>query len=639
MFKSLPILKKTVLFAFALLIMLGGVNAHAQSGIALSSQPENVKISANGDSVNAVVVRDEGGSFFLPINRMETGLLLNKFGARVTWLVPMNTVVVGFPGGKDLRFKIGEKTAEYGGKPVQLKSGVRMLGDEPCIPVESLAVIFNLNMALDEKTHIMYLDPIIKDMKLEAYRGVVKFEAKGTAPLKYTTSKLTEPDRFVVDINNAVLDPSLEGKDFRHTLTGSIFVSQDSRTPNRVRVIFPMSSNVEIEMRENKDKKVLGVDLVLPQMVAPVQDMAVERITRFKVKKDDDKVTFYISSTGPIQYEWRRLLPPDNRYFIDIPKAIYTGSYDEKLDVGFISGISVSQISKDPDPAVRVTLKLEVPSKVSVEPDPEHPEIIKVEISKDTINPVVVQRQGFGVTKHVVRGGIVICLDPGHGGGDPGACNGAYGLQEKKITLDICLKLASMLKSAGWNVVMTRTTDRDVSYAGSSDSRELGDRVGVANGVNAQIFVSVHINASTSSSASGSSTHYYKDIDEPLARNIQENLLAAGGRQNNGVQHDSFYVVRNTTMPAALVECAFISNPTEASLLSSDEYRARLARGIFNGIMSYAKSANLKGSVVAEEPEDDGSAKLKEMADQKKRAVEKDLEKGNNEGDPDFGER
>jgi N-acetylmuramoyl-L-alanine amidase len=571
---------------------------------------------------------------------METGILLNKFGTRVTWLVPMKTIVVGFPGGKDLRFKIGENIADYGGKPIQLKSKVRMLGDEPCIPVESLAVVFNLNLSLNEKTHILYLDPIIKEMKMEAFRGVVKFEAKGTAPLKYTTSKLSEPDRFVVDIDNAVLDPSLEGKDFRNASTGSIFVSQDSRMPNRVRIIIPMSGNVEIEMRDNKaDKKIVAVDLVLPQVVAPVQDLAVERITRFKVKKDDDKVTFYISATGPVQYEWRRLLPPDNRYFVDIPKTVYTGTYDEKLDVGFISGISVSQISKEPDPAVRVTLKLEVPSKVTVEPDPEHPEIIKVEISKDTINPVVVQRQGFGVTKHVVKGGIIVCIDPGHGGGDPGACNGGFGLQEKKLTLDICLKLAAMLKKAGWNVVMTRTTDRDVSYAGSSDSRELGDRVGVANGVNAQIFVSVHINASTSSSANGSSTHYYKDIDEPLARNIQENLLAAGGRKNNGVQRDSFYMVRNSTMPAALVECAFISNPSEASLLSTDEFRSRLAQGIFNGIMSYAKSANLQGASVAEQEEDDGTEQLKEMSEQKKRAVEKDLEKGSNEGDPDYGER
>ena len=602
-------------------------------------QKETVTVSAGGTRIPLTIYRDEMGNILIPIKNVDTGRLMKKFDARITWLVPMKTVVLGLPGGKDFRIKIGEDTGLFGREKVKLKAKVKMIKGTPCIPLECMGIAYRRDISLNEVTHILYMDPIIEDVSFKEEKGKLRLVAQGTGPLQFKTSMLTEPDRYVVDIDHAVLDPKMEGKYIRYKYVGSIFVSQDFRMPNRVRIIIPIKHRVEIEMEEKpKDKNQVIAKLFYPEVVAPVQGLKVERVTRFKFKEGPDSVTFNMSTTGPVQYEWRRLLPPDNRYFIDIPKTLYSKkSFEKKLKAGYISAIKVEQIKMKPEPVVRVTLNLEVPSVVRVEPDPKFPHIIKIEILKKTINPRFVQRQGFGVTSLPVRGGIVICIDPGHGGGDPGACNSSYGLQEKHLTLDISMRLANMLRKAGWNVVMTRTTDRDVSFAGSSDARELGDRANIANSCRAQIFLSIHINASVSSSLGGTSTHCCKDIDYPLAHSIQQHLVSANGRRDIGVRTDRFFVVNHTNMPAALVECAFISNPSEASLLATSSFRQKCAEGIYNGLMAYAKSRNLGRPMDLEEEKD--YTKERKIVKDKKAKIEAKIEKNESESDPDFGER
>lgn len=604
-----------------------------EDGSALKG-PEPVNVSANGTRIPLKIYRDPKGNIYIPIRDAESGQLFGQFNARVTWLVPMNTVVVGFPGGKDFRVKIGEKTGEYGGKKMEMKAPVVIVDDSPCIPLECMAMVYNLHISLNEVTHVLYMDPIITNIDFQDVKGKLQLVADGTAPLKFKTSLMTEPKRYVVDIEDAVLAPGLVDKDLRHPRVGSVFVSQDSVNPNRVRMIIPVG-DMEIEMEdERKDGKKVTVHLFMPEVVAPVQGLKTERITRFRIKEMEDRVIFYVHASGPVQYEWRRLLPPDNRYFIDIPMAKVNEELGEKLKLGYISGIKITQLRKEPERVARITLNLEIPCVVNVAPDPDKPNIIKVEVLQKAIKNVKAEeRQGFGITRHAVGGGIIICLDPGHGGGDPGACHN--GLREKDITLDISFRLRKLLSKAGWNVVMTRATDRDVSFAGSSDSRELGDRVRVANGCRAQVFVSIHINASVNGSAGGTSTHYCKDIDFPLAQAIQNSLVPALGLGDNGVQNDGFFVIRHTYMPAALVECAFISNPREASLLSSSAFRQRIAEGIYNGIIAYARAKKLAG----EAPPSDEDTEAVEVIREKKKEIDQEIHQGKPNVDPDFDER
>ena len=187
-----------------------------------------------------------------------------------------------------------------------------------------------------------------------------------------------------------------------------------------------------------------------------------------------------------------------------------------------------------------------------------------------------------------------IVLDPGHGGGDPGCCNRGLGVWEKDVTLDICLRLQEILTRQGWKVNMTRTTDRDVTYAGSPDLMELQARADVANKNNSDLFVSVHCNASVSPAVRGSAIYWYKPEDRVLAQylDVLDDRL---GFEQDGIIQNSFAVLRLTSMPAVLVETAFLTNSTEGRLLATPEIRQKVAELLAEALGRYMAAARKRG--------------------------------------------
>ena len=182
--------------------------------------------------------------------------------------------------------------------------------------------------------------------------------------------------------------------------------------------------------------------------------------------------------------------------------------------------------------------------------------------------------------------GKVICLDPGHGGSDPGAL-GPTGTMEKDNTLAIALLLKEKLEKTGATVVMTRDSDTEVADAGAT---ELNARVEVANQSEVDLFISIHNDAFTSNSAAGTTTFHYGNKDSiKLATLIQQSLVEQLGTKNRGARFASFYVLRYTNMPSVLIEVAFISNIVEEMLLSSVDGRDNAAESICDGILKYFK--------------------------------------------------
>lgn len=179
-----------------------------------------------------------------------------------------------------------------------------------------------------------------------------------------------------------------------------------------------------------------------------------------------------------------------------------------------------------------------------------------------------------------------VCIDPGHGGSQPGAV-GYYGTKEKDITLQVALQLRDVLKNAGVEVVMTRDSDKDVRTA--KQPNELQARCDVANNSKADVFVSVHCNAADDRTAHGTETWYYpKDAkSKTLAQFIQTELVKQIGLRDRGVKQGNYYVTRYTKMPAVLVELAFISNPEEEVLLKNKAFQKKCAVGIANGILLF----------------------------------------------------
>lgn len=192
---------------------------------------------------------------------------------------------------------------------------------------------------------------------------------------------------------------------------------------------------------------------------------------------------------------------------------------------------------------------------------------------------------GGGVKTGGLAGKVVV-LDPGHGGGNPGAV-GPNGVSESNVNLAVALKVRKLLENKGAKVVMTRSTDRYVAAPGSSLGQELQARLDIADANKADIFVSIHSNSNEDENIQGTMTFYNASSAKPLAESVQKTLIKATGAEDKGVETATFYVLRNASMPSVLVEMGFISNGQEEQKLNNSSYQDKIAQGIYQGIAGY----------------------------------------------------
>jgi N-acetylmuramoyl-L-alanine amidase len=190
---------------------------------------------------------------------------------------------------------------------------------------------------------------------------------------------------------------------------------------------------------------------------------------------------------------------------------------------------------------------------------------------------------------------ICIVIDAGHGASDPGKV-GINGALEKDINLSLALKLASLLENKGYSVVLTRDSDDILANSDASNVKleDMKNRVSVITDANAVLTVSIHQNSYADSSVSGPQVFYYKESTEgkEIASCIQDSLDETLNRTTSrGIKaNDEYYLLRKTPTPTVIVECGFLSNPSEAELLCEDLYQAKLVRAIYLGICSYLQS-------------------------------------------------
>lgn len=175
--------------------------------------------------------------------------------------------------------------------------------------------------------------------------------------------------------------------------------------------------------------------------------------------------------------------------------------------------------------------------------------------------------------------GYNIVLDPGHGGQDPGsiAFDGSY---EKDIILSTAHTVADRLRAAGATVIMTRTNDSYIS---------LEERVSISNSSDTDAFISLHYDAYPMYSVSGFSTHFYSSFgnDRQLAQSIQSGLAKYAPLNDRGIMQNNYYVLRENTDLAVLVELGFITNPYDLSIAQTADYQNNVAEGITNGLINY----------------------------------------------------
>ncbi len=318
---------------------------------------------------------------------------------------------------------------------------------------------------------------------------------------------------------------------------------------------------------------------------------------------------------------------PYRRLLIDITGARTSAGLDRSIPIndGLLKKARAGQYNKN---TVRVVLDIESiedykvfplsdPFRIVIDvtgtkaPDREANEPATDNNRETLARPSLSQQLGLKVRK--------IVIDPGHGGKDPGAI-GRGGLKEKDVTLKLSKKLRDKLSPSVQKVVMTRETDVFIP---------LEERTAIANSQDADLFVSIHINASQRRAASGVETYTLNISNDEEARRlaarenatsrrsvsdlefilndliktaktndsvrlatsvqarVATNLKRKFNTRSNGVKGAPFYVLVGTKMPSILVEVSYISNPHEEQLLRDDRYLDEVIEGISKGLMEY----------------------------------------------------
>ena len=238
---------------------------------------------------------------------------------------------------------------------------------------------------------------------------------------------------------------------------------------------------------------------------------------------------------------------------------------------------------------------------------------------------------GFSMSRQLGLGVARIVIDAGHGGHDPGAK--ARGLEEADLVLDVALRLEALLKDAGVEVIMTRRTDTFIA---------LEERTAIANRAGADLFLSIHSNASASDLAHGVETYFLNFAPNPQAEAIAARENAGGSRtmrnlpdivraialnnkidesrdfasmvqnalytklqktnrnvRNLGVKQAPFMVLVGATMPSILAEISFITNRQEATLLKTDKYKQQIAEALLAGVLRYQQALKKVPAIAA----------------------------------------
>lgn len=191
--------------------------------------------------------------------------------------------------------------------------------------------------------------------------------------------------------------------------------------------------------------------------------------------------------------------------------------------------------------------------------------------------------------------GKTIVIDAGHGKPDEGA-QSSNGTTEAETNLKIALKLQNLLEQSGTTVILTRSDenaiyDIDAKTLKQKKISDIHNRVKIGNESSADLFVSIHLNKIPQQQYDGWQTFYKAGSNEgkKLAESIQKNLNDAIQKENNRIAKtiDNIYIIKHVEIPITIVECGFLSNPTEEKKLLEDDYQNRLAWGIYNGIIDY----------------------------------------------------
>ncbi len=422
---------------------------------------------------------------------------------------------------------------------------------------------YTINTSDDNKNLEISFINKVKDISVETIDDRTGIVIKNTNTPEYNVLRLSNPDRIVLDLLDSFLvndkyEYNIE-TDFVNKIRTSQFKPDSLYNPDDkiVRVVFDVKEfdnrpNLSTELKDNK--------LIVFIDNKDIQNFQYEKTdTGGQLRIDAVKETKYYTDYDKKENKLQIRVHKDNVDLYDGMKLV-----NDEL----VRSIAIEEVGEFKN--IDIRLKKD----------------IIYDILSDTRDDKI--RINFAGKSDNYNGKLVV-IDAGHGGKDPGAISPTYKYKEKDMNLDVARKLESKLQALGFKTLMIRDDDR---YVG------LYDRANIANAYDGDVFVSIHFNAAENSSIAGIQTlycpSYLSDVKQddnfPFAEAVHTQLLEELGLADKRIERrPKIVVVRETKMPAALVELGFLTNPQEEKRIVTNKYREEAAEAIANGIVNYFK--------------------------------------------------
>jgi len=615
--------------------------------ICAMASPKPIEIYINGEKVESdvapIIVNDRT---LAPVR-----VISENLGAEVYWDNDNRLVQVETPS-KTIILKIDDTRALVDGQEVVLEVPAKIVNDRTMVPLRFLGETLGAEVSWDNDLRRVIINRSgskVVDLAYETIDGKPTVIIKGDSLLEYTTVEIEDDNKLVIDIKSHLdtLKNALYAYDnyLSKAVAGEIFTD-----PPTTRVVLELGPRVSYRTYSSADKKSIFISFENTVEELSFESQRHELLARIKTTNVTTGDYFFLSNPDRLVLDISETLlaeidipeVPVN----DFVKAVRLGQFTDDMvrvvfdlkndinyqvfqednvfsiifsqvrtveDIDIVSERNISFVEISASDEIGYELKADKNKKQIKIVMPgvaigdrlvsrdvirvsdgiiDYIELVKVKAAKNYNLEIVINLHSFtsyemlssppsSNIKLALHSSPLInklvVIDPGHGGSDPGAVVG--NVNEKDLNLDVALRLRYLLEANGVRVVMTREDDTFVNlYA----------RAGIANEVDADLFISIHHNTATSS-ASGTETLYYPDPEKKLfAQALQDAVVRQTGFPSRGiVERPGIVVTRETKMPSALVEVGFMSNKNELAIMMTDEFKNQVAQGLLQGIVDY----------------------------------------------------
>lgn len=461
-------------------------------------------------------------------------------------------------------FEDGVGRIEVNSKPIN-RINISQFSSDPDV----VRIVFNLTEDVDfdivseedGKSFTLSFVNRVEKIEKQVIDGKEALVIDSTEKPELKSFKLSNPERIVVDL----LDSSLEGGTFFNYdynigfiegIRVSQFVPDNLYKPNDriVRLVLDVrdgiqDSNVRIDWKDNKI-------VIIPETnLGEVIDYSIKGIDRIVSINTKEKTNYDL--------EYHR---DENTMIVTLPSNVLDieEGFLSIMD-GLINDITIRKSGRFSKAILTFRRGIEY-----------------TVLSRDTDDKISIS---FRKDENIKPSDMLIVIDAGHGGSDPGAVHN--NTREKDVNLNVSLKLNDGLKDLGYSTIMTRDNDTFI---------ELKERAAIANRNQADLFISIHSNSIANPNISGVQVLYHskdkakvkKEETLALAKIIMEELVNGTGAQDKGlIPRENTVVIRDTAMPSVLIELGFLTNREEARLLNDDTYQNLLVDSIIKGIEKY----------------------------------------------------